>query len=240
MGATIKSKPNHMIDFSTFCYSGDKERLYMEFSDIYNSHQYVFDNIIVVHQMTASKMSDGGIITPEIWDDEIDQLLERNGINPNNPEAEYYTHGPTAAHYWKWHCINHLKALEVSEAEYIVLSDSDCRMIKNNNWIKQGIEILKRDRSILVVSPSDGGTEVKTQIMSQQLFLCERERLKNIKWEYPFEGFPPNGPFQEYWWLAEGRIGKYMEKNGLYRYILGHDCRYWHFNGNYPPGWEKQ
>lgn len=217
------------VDFAIYCYEGDKERLFDEFQRIYLSHGYDFNKIHIIHQRTKPLEGWGKSVNlVEIKEEEYDDILRRYNINPDDQEAEHYTHGWSSAHYYKHHLVNHLTALEQSIADYIVLSDSDCWMTSNNGWVNKAIEFLKSDRSILVVSPNDGSKDNKIQRMSQQLFLCERERLKNIDWSIPFEGFPPNGPMPEYWWMCEGRIGKYMEKNNLYRKILESDNRYWH------------
>ena len=228
------------VDFATYCCPKDWQKLHANFVNHLESHNYDFHEIHIVNQRIPNNVS------PTQFDEyrvnnhfiktiDYHTILTINGINSKNEDAEKYTHGWGHSHYWKHHCVNHLIALNESTADYIVLSDADCHMsdsqgnlTKNTNWIKQGIEILKNDVNVLIVSPSDGSKAHSTQTMSQQLFLCERERLLNIDFDLPFEGFKEGGPMQEYYFMLEGRIGRYMEKNNLFRHMLGADCRYWH------------
>lgn len=217
-----------IIDFATYCCHKDVDKLIKDFDEHLGSHNYNFNSVHVIYQRIPVKGFKMGIITHYIDESEYDDILRENGINPHNDEADEYTHGWTGAHYWKHHCVNQLTALKVSHADYIVLSDADCHMVNKTNWIEKGIDILRNNPDILVVSPSDGSDESKTQNMSQQLFLCERQRLALIDFDLPFEGFRDGGPMQEYYFMLEGRIGRYMEKNGLYRHILPINYRYWH------------
>lgn len=218
------------VDFFTYCCHKDKEKLMSVLYDHVKSHRYDFNSVNVVFQRTPIRKSDN-FNSYYISEDDYDNILLKNGINPNNEEAEDYTHGWAAAHYYKHHLVNHLKALNESTADYIVLADADC-YIKDqpSSWVTKGINILQNNKSILVVSPSDGTKLAhQTQNMSQQVMLVERKRLLEIDFDLPFEGFKEGGPMQEYYFMLEGRIGRYMEKNNLYRYMLSSQFRYWHF-----------
>jgi cellulose synthase/poly-beta-1,6-N-acetylglucosamine synthase-like glycosyltransferase len=234
------------VDLATFCCSKDVDRLHEAFKENVASHNYPFNNVHLVYQrcvpgpevhgvypkLTELSLQIQGLadkfVPHNIFESEYDDILTRNGINPDNKEADDYTHGWKHSHYWRHHCVNHLVAMEKSDADYIVLADADCHMVNKNDWIQKAIQVLGRDPSVLVVSAGDGGVVGKTQTMSQQLFICERDRLKAINFDLPFKGFRNGGPMQEYYFMLEGRIGRYMEKNGLYRYILGAEHRYWH------------
>jgi len=222
-------------DFAIYCCEKDKDKLQNNITAHINSHGYMFNEHILIYQRVENP---GNIGVPgptggyyEIKKEDYPDILLRNGINPYNEEADEYTHGWNGPHYWKHHCVNHLVALEASSADYIVLSDADCHIKSQpNSWVTKGIQILQSNKNVLIVSPSDGGGKQDryTQNMSQQLFLCERDRLKNIDFDLPFEGFKEGGPMQEYYFMLEGRIGRYTEKNKLQRYILGEQYRYWH------------
>jgi len=233
------------IDFVTYCCDKDRERLYNALIDNVNSHGIKFNEVHLIHQRTRPEQEQHGVY-PElvrlnqaienfkphyISESEYDEILKSFNINPDNPEADDYTHGWTAQHYWKHHCVNHLKAFMVSGADYLVMSDADC-FIKSQrsgkSWVQEGIEILRSKPEILIVSPSDGNGGKTTQNMSQQLFVCDRKKLSGINFDIPFEGFRDGGPMQEYYFMLEGRIGRYMEKNNLWRYILPNEYRYWH------------
>ena len=127
--------------------------------------------------------------------------------------------------------VNHLYAAMRSDADYIVFSDADCYMKHQpagKSWITKGIEILENDDRIFVVSPNDGGTERFEDIMSQQMFLVDLKKFKAMQF-IPWDGkFIEGGPFREYYGLLEGWIARHMKANGLYRYVLGPEYRYWH------------
>jgi len=217
------------VDFATYCCSKDQAKLYDKFLEHLGSHNYPFDKIHIIHQRVRPTHVFLNCNSLYIDYEDYDDILKSYNINPDNKEADDYTHGWNHSHYWKHHCVNHLDALYHSEADYIVLCDADCHMVNNKtNWIKEGIEILKNDSNILVVSPNDGSKGGNTQNMSQQIFLCERARLAAIDFDLPFEGFKEGGPMQEYYFMLEGRIGRYMEKNNLFRYIMNKHFRYWH------------
>jgi hypothetical protein len=40
----------------------------------------------------------------------------------------------------------------------------------------------------------------------------------------------PGGPMPEYWAMLEGRMELYCRVVNKYRYVLGPEYRYWHFN----------
>jgi hypothetical protein len=51
----------------------------------------------------------------------------------------------------------------------------------------------------------------------------------NIPWNW--EVLAPGGPMQEYYYMLEGRIWRYLHKNQLWRCILPDEiARYWHCN----------
>ena len=143
------------VDFATFCCAKDRDKLYESLHLHIDSHSYAFNDVHVIHQMV--KVGDLPLTENmqfyQIKEEDIDVILEENGINPNNAEADKYTHGKGAAHYWKAHCVNHLKALSESTADYIVLSDADCHMTSKTDWINEGIVRLRANPLTLVVSP---------------------------------------------------------------------------------------
>jgi hypothetical protein len=247
---------NYSIDFITFCHPGDVHRLYHGtwLSDMIQSHRCEFDNIKVVHQR-CGKIA---LILPDevveslkdysahvIYSEDHPNILTEFGLPEEDEIADGYTHGPTAPHYWKWHCINHLIGLKVSDADYIVFSDNDCvirSQSDNQSWIDVGIAILKSYPEILIIGPGDGAVMSEaitpegyrcTQNVSQQLFLCNRERMLEVDFNIPWnwEVLAPGGPMQEYYYMLEGRIWRYLYKNQLWRCILPDEiARYWHCN----------
>ncbi len=242
------------VDFITFCHPGDIHRLYHDtwLVDMVASHNYHFDTVRIVHQRLGNTPTPTSGIkylncdTFQISPSEVHpDILSEFGLPEDDDVADQYTHGPTALHYWKWHVINHLIGLKVSNADYIIFSDSDC-MIRSQgqdrSWIEYGIEVLEKHPEILIVSPGDGALMFEaltdegyrlTQNVSQQLFLCNRERLKTIDFNIPWnwETLAPGGPMQEFYWMLEGRIWRYMHKHKLWRCILPDSVvRYWHHN----------
>ena len=192
------------VDFVTYCCHKDVDKLQADFNSHVSSHGYNFNKVHLVYQRIEPR----AICENEYYIDEKDypDILTRNGINPDNKQADDYTHGWGHSHYWRHHCVNHLVALEESDADYIVMSDADCHIESQpSSWIANAIDVLKRDSSVLIVSPSDGTKSHKTQTMSQQLFLCDRKRLQEIDFDTPFTGFRDGGPMQEYYFMLEGR-----------------------------------
>lgn len=249
------------LDFITFCHPGDIHRLYHDtwLRDMIASHDTRFDTVRIVHQRC------GNIIPPKLpyvstlCCDELQilksedhpDILAEFGLPEHDGIAEQYTHGPTAPHYYKWHCINHFIGLKASDADYIVFSDTDCLIQSHNpgeSWIRTGLDVLRRYPDILIVGPGDGADVAEavtaegyrlTKNVSQQLFLCERKKLAsidfNIDWGGDFRA--PGGPFQEYYFLLEGRIWRHLDKHDMWRCILpDHIARYWHFNRLTPDG----
>lgn len=241
---------DYSVDFCTFCHPGDINRLYAGdwLINMVDSHSYYFDSARLIKQRCKDiPIHDIDIeFQLEITESEDHpNILSEFGLPEYDEKAEHYTHGPNAPHYWKWHVINHLIGLKVSTADYIVFSDSDCTIRSQDpdkNWIKTGINLLKSYPEVLIVGPGDGATMFEallsggyrlTQNVSQQVFLCERERLANIDFNIPWnwEFLAPGGPFQEYYYLMEGRIWRYMHKHNLWRCILPDEiARYWHMN----------
>lgn len=231
------------VDLITFCCYKDIDRLHDpgEMEKLVNSHAYQFNNVYLVYQncrgIKRRKLPDWVI---PIESEDHPMILTEFGISLPQDDAEHYTHGPSAAHYWKWHVINHLIGLKVSQADYIVFSDCDCRIKSQpTSWIPEGLQLLQH-QDILIVSPSDGGSMAErllthgvrlTQNVSQQLFLCNRERLKAVNFDVPWnwEFLAPGGPMQEYYYMLEGRLWRYMHHNQLYRAILPEQWRYWHY-----------
>lgn len=227
---------DYTVAFVTMCHPPHLPKLHKPgvLDGMIASHHYLFDEVVVVHQRCrgleyAPLPKYAGIVESEDFPD----ILTAYGIDENDPVAEKYTHGPTAAHYWKWHCINHLIGGVVTSSDYIVFSDCDCLMIANStsrSWVVEGIDRLKANSNILVISPNDGGQERYTRRMSQQCFLIERNRFFGIDFTLPFTGFEPGGPMAEYYFMLEGKIDRFMVANNTTRLILPQRWRYWHYN----------
>lgn len=240
---------NSKVDFATFCCPKDIRRLAAP-GELYSrvrSHLYHFDNVFVVRQRCRGEFDDVVFSSPEfavteLCSEDYPDILTTFGIK-DDPKADEMTHGPTAPHYWKWHVINHLIVSYESKADYIVFSDADCRILKQfDTWIDVAIRALSLWPQILIVSPSDGGTMAEmiiggfhgglrlTQNISQQMFIVNRNRFLSIDFDDVWNGImdAPGGPFQEYYYLLEGRLWRYMKNHGLYRAILPDKWRYWH------------
>jgi len=242
----------HQADFITFCHWRDYKRLAAvgELQARVKSHDYPFKDIIVVRQRLRDVEGADAVTFPyatrEVESEDYPHILEEYGLPEVDEIAEEKTHGPTAPHYWKWHVINHLIGLNVATAPYIVFSDSDCRIVNTRpgfSWVEAGIRILEQHPEVLIVGPSDGGSMAErrirvpqvgvvrlTQNVSQQLFICNRERFKDIDFNVPWNwGYlAPGGPMQEYYYMLEGRIWRYMHIRDFYRGILSDTWRYWH------------
>jgi hypothetical protein len=199
------------------------------------SHNYQFEEKFLILQrcVRPAIILDIDVNISEIKDnDEYDKILSEFGLPTTNSVYDELTHGPSGPHYWKNHIVNHLRTLQIAKSDYIVFADGDC-YVKDQpiekSWINEGIRILENDPSIFCVSPSDGRPQAaKDSMMSQQMFLVNANKMRQMEF-IPWDGkFIDGGPFQEFYALLEGFIHRYMKKNNLYRYLLGQEYRWWH------------
>lgn len=235
------------VTLATYCHAPHLAKLHAPgvLKELVDSHAYHFSEVIVVHQrckgITFRQISE--VPHRVIFTEDYPDILASFGINPNNKEADYYTHGPTASHFWVWHVLNHLCAAIECTTPYIVFSDCDCLIIQSGawSWIEEGLKRLQGDPVIWMISPNDGSDGRLTQNVSQQLFMVERERFLRVDFDLPWNGKfdAPGGPMQEYYFMLEGRIGRYLTANGLYRHVLPMPWRYWHYNPWEPKGWKE-
>lgn len=233
------------IDFCTFCCPKDIHKLHDSdmLENIVNSHQTLFNNILVIHQRCQGiEYKPFNIPTRILESENYPTILEDFNIEPDNSHADELTHGPTGPHYWKWHVINHLIGLKESDSDYIVFSDCDCSIVESaeQSWVAKGIDLLKQYPNILIVSPGDGGYIAEDSIgdvrltknVSQQIFLCRTNQFKNsvnfdLAWNKKLDAV--GGPFQEYYYMLEGRIWRYLRAQDMWRAVLPDVWRYWHY-----------
>jgi len=222
------------------------------------SHSYLFDDVVVIHQRCKSNdypPFDVPCRSIDLPLEEMDNLLRRFGVNPHNPRADELSHGPSGAHFWRFHLCNQLRGAEVTQTDYIVFADCDTHMKsqpeEGPTWIQEGISILEQNPHVLIVGPGDGGEAGGsmaeggylpngarlTRNVSQQLFLCRGEQFRHEinfdeVWDGEFDA--PGGPMQEFYIMLEGRLSLYMRETGTWRAILPDRWRYWHdsFWGN--------
>lgn len=233
------------VDFATFCCRKDAPRLHApgQLKKQVESNDYTFNNVLAVHQLCSPSDYENPyfedcpfpVNTLQIFD--LDYVLIAFGIDIKKPQ---YSSDVDKAHGYKFHVANHVFAIMTTLADYIVFADADCWMIRQpagESWVKRGIDILETHPDVFIVSPNDGEPERKTQTISQQMFLVRVADFKQADFNQPgWDGNPhvPGGPFPEYWSLLEGRIGIYCKYTNRYRYVLGPEYRYWHFNKTNP------
>ncbi len=227
------------VDFATFCYVGDVHRLHApgQLKRQVESNNYDFNKITVIYQngkrldyeMFPGQYSD----TLTVYQiNDIDSVLRAFNIGL---EGQYQSN-TDSHHAWKVHVVNHLAAIQRSNADYIVFADNDCWMVDQpdgKNWIDAGIEILRSFPNIFIVSPNDGEQERITTRFSQQMFLCKVDEFRDANFNQPnWDGNVnvPGGPMPEYWGMLEGRMELHCRVTEQFRYVLRSEYRYWHFN----------
>ncbi len=253
------------VCFATFCHPPHLSKLHAPgvLEEMIASHQYNFDEVIIVHQRCRgleyrptpqARIIESENYYPWIIKDEKEypSIFDKFGINIFNPIAARDCHNPGAAHWWMWHVLNHLIVLEESKADYIVFSDCDSLIINSDpakSWVTEAIEILESYPQVYIVGPSDGGDMAEARLpdgrarltrnVSQQLFITHRERFTRTEFDIPWnwEYLAPGGPMAEYYWMMEGRIWRHLHKHNLWRAILPDAWRYWHYNPWEPKGW---
>ncbi len=234
------------VDFATFCWKGDVQRMHSPgfLKRLSEQHGHPFGRVILVRQNCKT------IDVPPITDvpnllivDTTDHpgILQEYGIPEHDPIAEENCHGAGRSHYWKDHCVNHTTAAKVSDADYVVFSDSDITIERNGppNWVDVGISVLERHPDVFIVCPNEGSGGSnripeghKTQYISQQIFVVSRKAFRaanlGVPWNWPRKA--PNQPFREFYAMLEGRMWRWMDSKGLHRVILNESHRYWHHN----------
>ncbi len=153
------------VDFATFCYKGDAHRLHApgQLKKQVESNRYRFNEVIVIHQLCNPKdyAPTESFLTPDpfFFSDyrynlnvyqitNIDDILLTFDIDIN--KSQYIG---DQAHQWKHHVSNHLKAISVSSANYIVFADNDCWMVRqpeSKSWVEHGIELLQSNRDLFI------------------------------------------------------------------------------------------
>ncbi len=245
------------VTFATYCHPPHLAKLHAPgvLEEMIGSHQHLFNEILVVHQRCR------GIpyrpldhIQHRVLESEdyYPQIFDRFGIDLHNPIARRDCHGESAAHWHAWHTLNHLIVLEEAISDYVVFSDCDCVMVSSDpmrSWITEAIDILETWDNVFIVGPGDGGSMAEARLddgrarltrnVSQQLFIAKLGRIKNMEWDIPWnwEKLAPGEPMAEFYWMAEGRIWRHLDKHGLWRAILPDAWRYWHYNPWEPQGW---
>jgi hypothetical protein len=232
---------NYSVDFATFCHSGDVHRLHApgQLKRQVKSNSYEFNKVIVVYQnlipdnfhLPMDRPLLNKVYRYEVYD--IDDTLRRFDIDLSRQQ---YVSRTDKAHAWKVHVANHLRAIQATRADYIVFADNDCWMVRQpdgKSWIDKGIKLLQSHPEIFIVSPNDGEPQRTTNRFSQQMFLARTKEFRNADFDQPNWDGDVNisgGPMPEYWGMLEGRMELHCRVTGQYRYVLGPEYRYWHFN----------
>jgi hypothetical protein len=235
------------VDFATFCHAGDVHRLHApgQLKRQVESNNFEFENVFLIYQNVPISYGDYAYkrLRKEcnfknlgvLLVDDIDANLEYCGIDILKPQ---YMSNTDNAHHWKYHVVNHIHYAKCvyTNSDYIVFADNDCWMVKqpeDESWVEMGIWILDNNPTAFIVSPNDGEPERRTQRFSQQMFLARVDEFRNADFNQPeWDGNVniPGGPMPEYWAMLEGRMELHCRVTGQYRYVLGPEYRYWHFN----------
>jgi hypothetical protein len=226
---------NQNCDFVTFCYRGDADKLHApgQLKIQVESNNFHFTNVFVVYQFCGSLKypefdASFNVKKLDILESDVYSLLMHFGLN-----KKQYHSSTDKKHYWEFHVINHLRGIQNVTSEYVVFADADCWMNPHEgSWVKEGIEILEENPEVFIVSPNDGEEARLTQRMSQQMFLTRSRDFRRANFNQPnWDGnvHIKGGPMPEYWAMLEGRMELHCRNVGKYRYVLGPEFRYWHY-----------
>jgi hypothetical protein len=224
------------VTFATFCHAGDALKLHApgQLRKQVESNSYAFDEILVMYQLCNPDFYKPlvpylPITQVEITD--IDDTLRAFEIDIDKPQ---YISPTDKIHRWKYHVVNHLKAISEATTDYIVFADADCWMVSQlQSWVQFGIEKLEADKNIFIVSPNDGEPERLTRRMSQQMFMARVEEFRRANFNQPRWDGNVNisgGPLPEYWAMLEGRMELHCRVTNQWRYVCPPEYRYWHHN----------
>ena len=207
------------------------ERILSRVQENVDSHKYPFDEKLFVFQRCGQDAECPAGFNPiRISDEQYPEILKAFNIKYPDPEVEKWTHGWGGSHYGFHHCVNLLEVLRIAKSDYIVFADGDCYIkdTPEQSWVTEAIRILEANQKVFVVCPNDGGPSRPERIMSQQMFIINRNKFLNMEF-LPWDGiFPDGGPMAEYHFMLEGRLARFMAKHDLYRYVLPAQWRYWH------------
>lgn len=224
------------VGYASYCCTKDMRRVLDRANEHADSHQYDFDEKWFVFQRCGGPEEFErvkGFNVIQILDADYPEILHHFGIKYPDPVLDELTHGWGAPHFYAHHLVNLLSVLRSANTDYIVFADGDCYISKSPkegpSWILEGMRILEADPSVFVVSPSDGRPhEDRDRMMSQQMFLINTKRFREMEF-IPWDGkFVDGGPFQEFYGLLEGWIFRHMVKHDLYRHLLPPKYRWWH------------
>lgn len=211
------------VDLVTYCYPSDIRCLYAGWDAFRDSHKYPFHEVILIRQ--RSRGLDVGVLDPSVRileSEDYPDIFAEFGIDADDPIATAVS-VPTNRYYWKYHCMNQLIGLKESNADYIAFTDCDNLLegeVAGASWIDRGLHILQTEPTTFMVCPSHGapGGDERTKVISQCMFLCERQRFKDLDYNVP----PPDGvALGEFHFEFEGRLWRYAQKYNVQRTILG-------------------
>lgn len=219
------------VSYASYCCAKDRDRSEANYVQHMESHQFQFAEAFQVFQRCEPFPLDPRFTGIEIKEEDYPAIMQSIGVPFPDPVMDELTHGWSGPHYYCHHLVNLAAAARAATSEYIILADGDCFMKEQpegRSWIEEGIRFLETYPDVFVVSPNDGGPERRETIMSQQMFLVNREKF--VAMEYiPWDGtFIEGGPFREYFALTEGFVHRHMQKNKMCRYVAPPQWRYWH------------
>jgi len=211
------------VDLITYCYPSDIHCLYKGWKAFRNSHKYPFHEVILIRQRCRG--INAGEIDPSVRileSEDYPDIFAQFNIDADDPVASAVSN-PGSRYYWKYHCMNQLIGLSASSADYIAFTDCDNlleREREGNPWVKRGLDILQNQHDVLMVCPSHGGPggDERTKVISQCMFLCERQRFLDLDYNVPV---PDGVQWGEFHFEFEGRIWRYAQRHPVYRVMLG-------------------
>lgn len=213
------------VDLVTMCCPKDIYHTYAGWDALVGSHKYPFRDVMLIRQRCRG--IDAGTLDPSVRiveSEDYPDIFDDYGIDVDDPDV-LRVEARDNRYFWKYHSMNHFIGLKVSSADYIAFTDCDNLLdgdVEGNSWVDRGMHILQSQPGALMICPNQSGPrqrgDQRVKVISQCMFLCERQRFLNLDYNVPC---PSGVELNNFYLQFEGRLWRYCQKHDVYRVMLG-------------------